>query len=344
MTDTAVRADETAGAEPTHPLDPATAAEYLAGRDILAAAGRLTGPVRFAYYGLEEPPKGEVLANTAADRRLRAFLVNRDTGESTDVVVSLTHPEVVTARRIEPGQEGQMPILDSDYAAVDEITKADADWRAAMARRGYHDVSQIRTAPITAGAYGPPEDDRRRMVRVLAFVQAREHDLAWAHPIDGVAAYVDLVEKKVFKVTDEFALPVPTENGDYDDEAVRGPHRTTLKPIEITQPEGPSFTLDGHALRWQDWSMRIGFDAREGLSLHQVSVDGRLPAFIAGDYDIDGANIVLWHTFGPTHVPRPEDWPVMPVARCGFVLKPTGFFDRNPTLDVPPPAGHCSAG
>jgi primary-amine oxidase len=62
-----------------------------------------------------------------------------------------------------------------------------------------------------------------------------------------------------------------------------------------------------------------------------------LPAFIAADKDIDGTDIVLWHTFGPTHFPRPEDWPVMPVARCGFVLKPTGFFDRNPTLDVPPP-------
>jgi primary-amine oxidase len=34
----------------------------------------------------------------------------------------------------------------------------------------------------------------------------------------------------------------------------------------------------------------------------------------------------------------------MPVARCGFVLKPTGFFDRNPTLDVPPPASHCTPG
>jgi primary-amine oxidase len=33
----------------------------------------------------------------------------------------------------------------------------------------------------------------------------------------------------------------------------------------------------------------------------------------------------------------------MPVARCGFVLKPTGFFDRNPTLDVPPRAAHCSS-
>jgi primary-amine oxidase len=33
----------------------------------------------------------------------------------------------------------------------------------------------------------------------------------------------------------------------------------------------------------------------------------------------------------------------MPVARCGFTLKPTGFFDRNPTLDVPPPSPHCPA-
>src|SRR5262249_35355338 len=137
------------------------------------------------------------------------------------------------------------------------------------------DVSTIRTAPITAGAYGPAEDDRRRMVRVLAFVQEHEHDLAWAHPVDGVAAYVDLIEQKVFKVTDDFELPVPPEAGDYDDEAVPGPYRSSLKPIEITQPEGPSFTLDGYALRWHDWSMRIGFDAREGLTLHQVSLAGR---------------------------------------------------------------------
>ena len=86
---------------------------------------------------------------------------------------------------------------------------------------------------------------------------------------------MDLIEKKVFKVTDEFELPVPETSGDYDDEAVRGPYRSTLKPIEITQPEGPGFTLDGYALRWQDWSLRIGFDAREGLPLHQVGVAGR---------------------------------------------------------------------
>ena len=274
MTDTATRADQTTSA---HPLDPATGAEYLAGREIMAAAGllRTEQPVRFAYYGLAEPPKDDVLNAKAPDRRLRAFLVNTATGESTDVVVSLTGAQVISARTLDPPADGQMPILDSEFDLVEEIVRADPGWRAALARRGLHDMSQIRACPITAGAYGPPEDDQRRMVRVLAFVQAGEHDLAWAHPVDGVAAYVDLISKQVFKITDEFELPVPAESGDYDDEAVRGPQRTTLRPIEITQPEGPSFLLNGPWLQWQDWSMRIGFDAREGLTLHQISLHER---------------------------------------------------------------------
>ena len=56
---------------------------------------------------------------------------------------------------------------------------------------------------------------------------------------------------------------------------------------------------------------------------------------MAADREIDGQDIVLWHTFGMTHFPRPEDWPVMPVATRGFTLRPVGFFDRNPVLDLP---------
>jgi primary-amine oxidase len=641
MTDTTVRPAEVAGALPAHPLDPATGAEYLAGRQILARAGLLGDSVRFAYYGLEEPPKDQMRAG-APGRRLRAFLIDVATGPSADVVVSLDEDRVASRRVLDPRADGRVPIISEDFAVAEEVVRADPGWRAAMARRGLTDVSKIRACPLTAGSFGVAGEDGRRMVRVLAFRQEREHDYVWAHPVDGIAAYVDLIERKVFEIVDEFELPVPDESGDYDDPAVRGPLREGLRPIEITQPEGPSFTLDGHLLRWQGWSMRIGFDAREGLVLHQVSLDdggrtrpviyrasvpemvvpygdprfrywqtyfdtgeyllgkwanalergcdclgeiayldatvtddfgapqvirnaicvheedvgilwkhtdifngsaqtrrqrrlvvsswstvgnydygfywyfyldgtiehevkltgalftaaypggdsphsaevapglggpvhqhlfsarldmtvdgaanaveevdvrglpagpdnpygnaiaqtvtrlrseaeamrrcdashgrtwrvvstervnrfGRpvgytlypeaapvlladpgssvraragfaafhlwvtrydpaqrypagdfvnqhpggagLPAFVAGDRDIDGADIVLWHTFGPTHFPRPEDWPVMPVARCGFALKPTGFFNRNPALDVPPPpGGHC---
>jgi primary-amine oxidase len=67
-----------------------------------------------------------------------------------------------------------------------------------------------------------------------------------------------------------------------------------------------------------------------------------LPEWTAKDRGLEAADIVLWHTFGLSHVPRPEDWPVMPVEHCGFRLKPWGFFDRNPALDVPPSSGaHC---
>jgi primary-amine oxidase len=69
-----------------------------------------------------------------------------------------------------------------------------------------------------------------------------------------------------------------------------------------------------------------------------------LPAYVAQDRSINGADVVLWHTFGATHFPRPEDWPIMPVEYSGFTLKPYGFFDRNPTLDVPAStSSHCHA-
>ena len=74
-------------------------------------------------------------------------------------------------------------------------------------------------------------------------------------------------------------------------------------------------------------------------NLHPGS-DG-LPKWTKANRAITDQDIVVWHTFGSTHVPRPEDWPVMPVEYCGFVLKPDGFFDRNPTIDLPPPE-HCS--
>jgi primary-amine oxidase len=61
-----------------------------------------------------------------------------------------------------------------------------------------------------------------------------------------------------------------------------------------------------------------------------------LPAYTAADRSIVDTDVVVWYTMGAHHVVRPEDWPVMPVTTIGFSLKPVGFFDRNPGLDVPP--------
>lgn len=73
--------------------------------------------------------------------------------------------------------------------------------------------------------------------------------------------------------------------------------------------------------------------------------------YAAGDYPFDGdgskglsdwvkanrslekADIVLWYNMGITHTPRPEEWPIMPVHKCGFKLTPNCFFEKNPVLD-----------
>jgi primary-amine oxidase len=65
-----------------------------------------------------------------------------------------------------------------------------------------------------------------------------------------------------------------------------------------------------------------------------------LPEWTSADREIEDRDIVVWYTIGHHHVPRPEDWPVMPVATIGFMLKPNGFFERNPALDLPPPHPH----
>ena len=62
-----------------------------------------------------------------------------------------------------------------------------------------------------------------------------------------------------------------------------------------------------------------------------------MPEFVENDRDVSEGDLVLWHSFGVVHIPRPEDFPVMPVEHTGFSLKPDGFFQGNPAIDLPPP-------
>jgi primary-amine oxidase len=51
---------------------------------------------------------------------------------------------------------------------------------------------------------------------------------------------------------------------------------------------------------------------------------------------VKDCDIVIWHTFGSTHNPRIEDWPVMPCEKMSVGLKPVNFFEGNPGIDVAP--------
>ncbi|MDT7565493.1 MAG: primary-amine oxidase [Pseudonocardiales bacterium] len=267
--------------EPTtatgHPLDMTTEAEVSAVRDILDGSGLLGESIRWAFFAPEEPAKAEVLDHrpgTAPDRRFRVVLLDLATGTSRDVVVSVSHERVDSVHELDPATTGQPPIIDSEFVLIEEIVNANAEWTEALRRRGL-DPAMVRSVPLSAGVYDYPEEVGRRIVRSFGFRQDHPKDHPWAHPVDGLVAYVDLTRRVVTKVIDQRQLPVPAESGNYDDPEVTGPARTTLKPIEITQPEGPSFTVEGNRVQWEKWDLRIGFNEREGLTLHQISFDGR---------------------------------------------------------------------
>jgi len=130
----------------------------------------------------------------------------------------------------------------------------------------------VRVAPLSAGVFEYPEEKGRRILRGLAFYQDFPEDSAWAHPVDGLVAYVDIVSKTVDQVLDFGPVAVPAEHGNYTDPELTGPLRETQKPISITQPEGPSFTLSGgNHIEWEKWSFDVGFDVREGVVLHNIA-------------------------------------------------------------------------
>jgi primary-amine oxidase len=259
----------------THPLSRLSAEEITAATAIVRDAGLLQESSKFVYIGLVEPHKHDVLAWTPGrpiERRVRALVLDRATGHGRDLTVSITGGTVVEDLEIDGAADGQVPILDAEFEAIEPILAADEAWRAAMAKRGL-DVADVRAVPLSAGSYFPDESGHR-IVRVLGFHQADPTDLPWAHPVDGVVAYVDLTRGLTTAVHDHFDLPVPAERADLDQATHPHPVRD-LRPIEITQPEGPSFTVEDDVVRWAGWEFRVGFDAREGLVLHQLSIDGR---------------------------------------------------------------------
>ena len=85
------------------------------------------------------------------------------------------------------------------------------------------------------------------------------------------------------------------------------------------------------------WATRYHEDemSAAGTYPNQSSGGDGLPRWAANNESLVGQDVVLWYTLGVTHIPRPEEWPVMPVTHVGFKMIPGGFFTRNPALDVP---------
>jgi primary-amine oxidase len=94
-------------------------------------------------------------------------------------------------------------------------------------------------------------------------------DNGYAHPIEGIRPVVDLNRMQVIRVVEYGKWPLPPQPRNYSVEKI-ATHRIDIRPLAITQPEGPSFTLEGNHIGWKNWDFVIGFNAREGLTIHHV--------------------------------------------------------------------------
>src|SRR3954452_20949039 len=101
-----------------------TAEEVTAAREVVEAAGLLRESTKFVYVGLDEPHKHDVLSWTPGspvERRLRVLLLDRATGGGRDLSVSVTQGIVVRDVAIDAVADGQLPILDAEFEAIEPI-------------------------------------------------------------------------------------------------------------------------------------------------------------------------------------------------------------------------------
>jgi primary-amine oxidase len=252
-----------------HPYDPLTAEEVARAGSLARAHDALGLRVRVVSVALAEPPRPALSGSDADHPRERAALVvlmDRDARKTYEAVVSLTEGRVVSWTHV-PGV--QPAIVLDEFFECEAAVRADPGWQAAMRRRGVTDFSLAMVDPWSAGNFGIESEKGRRLSRTLTWVRKSPADNGYARPVANLIAIVDLDEMKVVAIEDHGVVPLPPEDANYSPDVAGS--RPDLRPLQIHQPDGPSFTLEGHELSWQKWRMRLGFTPREGLVLHQVS-------------------------------------------------------------------------
>jgi primary-amine oxidase len=255
-----------------HPLAPLTVTEAATAGRLALASG--VGPgTRVVYCALAEPAKEAVLGwdGSAVPREVLCVLYERSARTTWLVTVSLDE-EAVASRVPVPG--AQPPIMAEEWLANADQIKSDPGFRAAMARRGITDMSQVQIDPWPASNFGLDIDGSgRRLARGVAYVLDGPGSNPYARPVENLVAVLDRDTGEVVEIIDGEVVPVPRERGRYD-AASLGELRT-LAPLEILQPSGPGFTVDDGCLHWGPWQMRVSMHPIEGLVLHEIYfIDG----------------------------------------------------------------------
>ena len=253
-----------------HPLDSITSDEITAAVAAAKADERFVDGSLFAVVSLNEPTKAQVLEGKPIQREAFLVLLDRDHNKTNEVIVDLEGKAVRSWKTI---PNVQPSVVIEEYVIAPEIIKADARFIEAMRKRGITDLSKVKVDAWAPGYLGDMADGSR-IVRAIFFYKDDEDSNWYSRPIEGVVAILNLTKKTVLDVKDTGVVPISKDKGALDEKS-NAPLRPAPKPLQIVQPDGVGFKLNGNDVEWDNWRFHFGLDPREGLVLHRVRwVDG----------------------------------------------------------------------
>jgi primary-amine oxidase len=257
-----------------HPLDSLSAEEFRRTAETLRREGKVADGWRFISIELQEPEKSAVKAwrpGQPVPRRSFAVLLDRTENKTYEAVVDLTGDSVVSFEHI-PGVQPNFTL--DEFYEIDAAMHEHPDVIAALAERGFTDMDLVLIDTWTYAKALMPEKYRdRRLGWCDLWVRATPEGNPYGHPVSGLKLVVDMNTHELLEIERNHDFGHPEVDCEYVP-SVRGTKvRTDLKPLHITQPEGASFSLDGSELKWQNWTMRLGFNFREGPVIYQLAFD-----------------------------------------------------------------------
>jgi primary-amine oxidase len=269
-----------------HPLDPLSPGEIERVRDVIIAATELSERSRFVEISLDEPSKAELRTDDIPERRGSVVVRDKQKEETYEGIVSLDDGTVVTWDYL---PDAQPRMIGEEFVEVENVVTSHESFREAVRKRGADPDLAIVTAWSAGYDFVPEDIDRsRRLAHGIAWVNADADDegaTAYNRPLSGIHSWVDLDDMEVLKVIDTGVTnPDVVENMEtYHYRAENRELRDDLTPYNVVQPEGPSWEIEGREISWQKWNLRVGFNHREGLVLHDVGYedDGEIRSIIS---------------------------------------------------------------
>ncbi|GAB4212669.1 MAG: primary-amine oxidase [Synechococcales cyanobacterium] len=257
-----------------HPFDPLSPDELTAAVAIVrqysaSPQGKWGSRLRFPCVALKEPTREQWRGYGHGDpvtRQAWVVVLDSDSGCTWDVVVSLDDATIISAQLVTTGQAN---VMADELSEAEAAIKADPGFQAALHQRGITDLELVMVDPWAVGHFGTPEDEDTRLLRGYCWLRATPNSNAYARPIEGLLPWVNAHTMEVIRIEDYGPVPVPPQAGEYAQE-FQSSWRTDLKPLQILQPQGASFQVDGHQISWQKWQFRFGFHPREGLILYDI--------------------------------------------------------------------------